>query len=657
MTVTILLAWAAAEFFISPQGSDRAAGTRQAPFQTMERARDAARAAAKPVTVWLQGGEYRRERALELTVADSEVTWQAVAGSTVRVQGGRRLQGGRAVTNRAVLDRLKPEARSQVVEYDLRRLGTGDVGQFVSRGFSRPMAAAHAEVFFDGRRMTVARWPNDGFAKIARPADPSPPDDDHGRRHGRLEYGFYLDGAKPARWQTTKNVWAHGYWSWDWANTYEEVTEFDYDSGLVKTRAPHGLYGFRTGQRFYFLNVLEELDAPGEYYVDAEAGKLYFWPPRAGGNAEIALSLAGEPLLRIRGASNVTWRGMTFEWTRASAIEIAGGAQVRIDKCVIRNVGNAAVMVDGGVEHTVNGCEIYHTGDGGVFLKGGDRATLTPGKHSATNNRIHHIAEWSRTYQPGVRLEGVGHRVAHNLIHHSPHNGILMNGNDHLIEYNEIHHVCLETGDVGAFYMGRDYTERGVEIRYNYFHDTGGVGMGSMGVYLDDCASGARIYGNVFSKTERAVFVGGGRDHLVENNIFVDCTPAVHLDARGLDPRPVWQNMVYKTMKERLADMRYLEPPYITRYPALATLEEHYLHNKGIPPEGNRVIRNICVRGKWLNIAKLAQGIAVDFTGNMVDEDPHFVNEAGGDFRLRPDSPALSKGFQPIPWDRIGPRD
>ena len=30
---------------------------------------------------------------------------------------------------------------------------------------------------------------------------------------------------------------------------------------LVKTVAPYGQYGFRKDQRFYFLNVLEELDA------------------------------------------------------------------------------------------------------------------------------------------------------------------------------------------------------------------------------------------------------------------------------------------------------------------------------------------------------------------------------------------------------------
>ena len=85
-------------------------------------------------------------------------------------------------------------------------------------------------------------------------------------------------------------------------------------------------------------------------------------------------------------------------------------------------------------------------------------------------------------------------------------------GNDHLIEFNDIHHIALETGDVGAIYTGRDWTYRGNKIRFNFIHETGGVGMGSMGVYMDDCVSGTEIYGNIFFKVQRAAFLGGGRD-------------------------------------------------------------------------------------------------------------------------------------------------
>ena len=123
----------------------------------------------------------------------------------------------------------------------------------------------------------------------------------------------------------------HGYWSWDWANSYERVASLDRDTRLLKTASPHGLYGFRKGQRFHFLNVLEELDQPGEWFLDRAAGVLYFWPPTgAGEDFTAVLSLLDQPLLRLTGVSHVTFQGLTLEATRADAVVIRGGAGDRI---------------------------------------------------------------------------------------------------------------------------------------------------------------------------------------------------------------------------------------------------------------------------------------------------------------------------------------
>jgi hypothetical protein len=204
-------------------------------------------------------------------------------------------------------------------------------------------------------------------------------------------------------------------------------------------------------------------------------------------------------------------------------------------------------------------------------------------------------------------MTGVGLRASHNLIHDHPHCAILYWGNDHVIEFNEIHHIALETGDVGAIYTGRDYTFRGNKVRYNFIHHTGGVGMGSMGVYMDDCVSGTEVFGNVFYKVHWAMFIGGGRDHRVENNLFVDCDPAVRADGRGLDHSPVWHEMVNDTMRKSLAQAplalyrnRYPEMKFLDRYygppegPAITGQAFH-----GVPPDNNLIVRNVCA-GKWL---------------------------------------------------------
>ncbi|MBI4550895.1 MAG: right-handed parallel beta-helix repeat-containing protein [Candidatus Latescibacteria bacterium] len=636
------------------------------PFATLERARDTVRALRQTtllpdggVTVLIRGGVYPLTQGFRLTAEDSgtersPIVYRAYQDEQVRLMGGQVLRGFVPVNDPAVLERLDPDARGHVLQCDLAAHGVRDYGRFSSRGFGRPTTPAHLELFFQGRRMTVARWPNDDFARIAGLGEQDPAGDGHGGVLGRLEAGFYYDGDRPARWARPDHAWVHGYWAWDWANSYEQIASIDLDTRRIIIRPPYGLYGLKTGQRVYFLNILEELDQPGEYYVEAETGLLYFWPPGGIDAGEAAVSVLEEPIIRMDGVSHVTIRGIVLEDTRGHGIQIAGGTDVLIAGCTIRNVGNYAVTIDGGTGHRVIGCDVYHTGDGGIHLTGGDRVTLTPAGHVVLNNHIHHIGEWSKCYQPAVMMIGVGHRVAHNLIHDGPHSAIQLSGNEHVIEFNHIHHVCQETGDVGAFYIGRDWTQRGNVIRYNFFHDTHGYGMGSMAVYLDDCASGTTIVGNLFCRCTRAVFIGGGRDNLVENNVFVDCDPAVQVDGRGLDPRPVWHNMVSVTMKRSLDAMKPHQPPYRERYPELARLDEYYQRDSGVPPEGNRIVRNIAFGGTWLRVHWHAAPQLLDVRDNLVDEDPLFVDAARMDFRLTAQSPAHRLGFQSIPIEKIG---
>jgi hypothetical protein len=503
--------------------------------------------------------------------------------------------------------------------------------------------------------MTIARWPNSGFARIV--GYPESTGDDHGGTLGKLTGGFNYEGDRPLRWRDTNDIWVHGYWAYDWANSYEHVESIDAERRLIKTSPPYGNYGFRAGGnggRFYFLNILEELDEPGEWYLDRKAGVLYFWPPEQIDQSRAVVTIVETPLIHINNASYVTIRGLVLECSRGDSVRISGGSNNLVADCVIRNLGNNGVVINGGNNHGVTGCVIYETGDGGISLNGGDRKELTPCGHYARNNHIHHVARWSRCYAPAISMTGVGILVANNLIHHHPHCAILFWGNEHIIELNEIHHVCLETGDVGAIYTGRDYTYRGNIIRHNFIHHTGGVGMGSMGIYMDDCVSGTQIYGNVLWKLHRAVFLGGGRDFRVENNIFVDCDPAVELDGRGTSSAPVWHNMVYKTMRQRLEDMNWKQPPYSTRYPALADLEQYYRKDDGVPPGNIIVARNICVGGQFLKTTWGAAKEMVEVRDNLTDKDPLFVDPANGDFRLKDSSPVFAIGFQAIPFQQMG---
>ena len=667
---------ARADLFVSPAGSDANPGSETKPFATLGRARDtvrelirAGKVPQRGLTVWLRGGDFLRTNTLELTAADSgasnrPVVWRAYGDERVRFLGGRRLTGFQPVSDAAVLARLDEAARGRVLQIDLCALVITDYGEMKSRGFGRPTTPAHCELFFGGRPMTLARWPNQGsWEKLAGFPAGSGKGDDHGGSIGDLPGGFLYSGERPRRWGDTSDLWVHGFWAWDWANSYERVTALDLDRHFIKTAPPHGLYGFRAGQRFYYLNLLEELDQPGEWFLERKTGMLYFWPPGPIASGETLLSLLDQPLIKLTDASHVTVRGLVLEATRGSGVEISGGTGNRIVGCLLRNLGNLGVVINGGTNHGVVSCDVFDTGDGGVSLSGGDRQTLTPGGHFVENCHFQRQARWSRCYAPAVLLGGVGLRVSHNLVHDHPHCAILYSGNDHLIEFNDIHHIALETGDVGAIYTGRDYSFRGNRIRHNYIHETGGVGMGSMGVYMDDCVSGTEVFGNVFYKVHWAMFIGGGRDHRVENNLFVDCDPAVRADGRGLDASPVWRDMVDTYMRGQLAAVPAVL--YRERYPALKSLDAYYgppggpgivgAAFKGVPPEGNVIVRNVCV-GKWFDVGWHGKPGMFDVRDNFVTTDPKQVGVAADGFRLPRDSPAWKHGFQPIPFDQIGPR-
>jgi hypothetical protein len=413
---------------------------------------------------------------------------------------------------------------------------------------------------------------------------------------------------------------------------------------------PYHHYGYRNGQWFYAFNVLAEIDQPGEWYLDRHAGILYFWPPAPIQEGQVIVSVA-PTLVQLNGASHVTIRGLTLEAVRGTAVVVNGGSHNRISGCTIRNGGGSAISVSGQA-HAVVGCDVYQMAEGGISLSGGDRAALTPGGLVAENNHIHHYGRWKPMYSAGISIWGVGIRVAHNLIHHAPHQAIGFGGNDHVIELNEIHNVCFESNDAGAMYAGRDWTMRGTVIRNNFMHHVYGFEKrGCVGVYLDDMFCGTEITGNVFYQVPMAAFIGGGRDCLVANNVFVDCSPALHIDARALGWAGYHAQEWIKEGREKgtLSGTRYREPPYRDRYPRLPGI----LDDDPAAPRGNVVTRNICWKGHWDDIEAAARPL-VTMKDNLVDVEPRFVDAARFDFRLRDDSPAWKMGFQRIPFEKIG---
>lgn len=608
------------------------------PFATLTRARDAIRSAKahgglppEGAVVTVHAGTYPLSDSLVLTAEDSgtaaaPIRWIAAPGESVVLSGGRIIDDFRPVTDPALLARLPIATRARVVVTDLRAAGVADFGKIEQRG------SPGLELFYRGKRQPLARYPNEGWLLIAdvpqtgakrfieglereKRFDGVPV----GRHYGRFTYS----GDRPAAWSAANEIYVHGFWTWDWSDSFQRVQSIDPKTRELTLAEPHHHYGYTKNQRYRFLNVLEELDEPGEWYLDRAAGRAYFCPPEPLRPGDVTVSMLAAPLMLLEQTAWISVEGFAFEAGRGSGVVVKGGEHCQIAGCTFRLLGGEAVLLDGGRAHRLTSCDLFDLANGAVRVVGGDRATLTPGGHEVVNNHIHHYSQWLRTGQYAALIDGVGQRIAHNLIHDAPFEAMYLRGNDHVVELNEVHHVCQETGDAGGIHTGRDFTWQGNIIRDNYWHDLRGPGLhGVTAVYLDDFSSGFTITGNVFYRAGRAVQIGGGRDNTVENNLMVECDPAIHLDARGLGWASNYFNGEFTWLVDRFREMHADQPPYTTRYPKLKTL----LQDEPPVPKGNRVVHNISWgSGRWCDVYDF---YAFDFSAAITMRD-NWVADAG----------------------------
>ena len=519
--------------YVSTRGNDAWSGRlaepdaskSDGPLATFEGARDRIRTIKKTgplpeggVTVLVRGGIYCLAQILQLGDEDtgsaaSPITYRAYADERPVLVGGRAIQG--FVPHKGSI--LKADLASQGLKGTYFR-----------------------QLLFDGRRQHLARYPNfdpenpygGGWAYVD--GEPIPMYKDI---PGESRRQFVYKAQDARRWSKPEEGEVFVFPRYNWWNNILRIASIDREKRLV-TLAGDASYPIRPGDRHYVRNLLEELDAPGEWYLDRQAWVLYFWPPAPlEGKAAIAPTL--RTILKIGpGVANVTFRGFTIECCEGTAVVLENTADCLIAANTIRNAGDyggSGVSVSGGKRNGVVGNDIYEIGCDGVALSGGDRITLTPAENYADNNYIHHTGVFYKQ-GVGISMNGVGNRASHNLIHDGPRMGIMFSGNNLVIECNHIRHVNLETADTGAVYTGgRDWiSSRGTKIRYNYFHDILGYGMENgkwtsphyaWGVYLDDNTGGVDVVGNIVVRCIRGlVHLHNARDTLVENNILVDGT-------------------------------------------------------------------------------------------------------------------------------------
>lgn len=655
----------AVEFFVSPSGNDTNPGTKTKPFATLERARDAIREAKTTgatgggFTVWLSGGDYPVLKPFELTEADSGTTaapavYRAVEPGTVRLIGARVIKAAdfKPVTNAATLARIAEAARGKILELDLGPLGFKHAKRYPDLFNDN---GGLIDLFVNGKRMPLARFPNQGYMTIKRVLVNGGGQAERGRwgdpkvkqspaGPGVFEYREEF-GDKLALWQKqlARGVWFKGYWRIPWQNEAVRVAAIDTARHTVTlAKAVPGGIGSKysrpegNGKEAYWLfNLLEEVDLPGEWCVDFTDQKLYFYPPEPLDRAEVALADSDEPVIRLNGASHVTLRELTIEQNLGDGIRVIGGEGVLVAGCTVRSMNKYAVVIDGGKNHTVQSCDLYHLGEGGVWLSGGDdkASPRVPAGHRVINNHIHHFSEITRIYAPAVNSGyvgggGHGHRpavgmlVAHNLIHDTPHAGVLSGSFDSVFEYNEVFRFALVSDDIGAFYCFDNFALDGNRtFRYNLVHHS----EQGDAFYFDMDHRDMQVYGNIaFLKSGKGrgtavIFKDGSQrtsppqNSAVHDNIGIQCN---------------WFGLIFGAES------------------ATNRIENNVIVQCKTPWDTRRF-----AGGNWKKLSEPPAGSNV-----VYPNDPGFVNIKRLDFRLKPDAQLLKDlpGFPRIPVEKIG---
>ena len=517
-------------------------GTAERPFATIEEARDCIRdldrSGLRGIIVDIAEGSYDIKETISFTEEDSgtescPITYKG--SGKVILSGGISLASSdftKASGDTAAY--FPSDGSGSIVMADLK--GYGVTPEYVRELFSQDNITYSSliQLYKDGQLQTLSRWPNDTYAAILDGDQRLY--DENGKTGQKYRTYIKVDQETEARilgWHDLATVFSKAMFSALWRPNNYRLISYDTGTGELVLPYPGAWFSMtycpQKGMPIFFINIPEELDAPGEYYIDEDAVLYYYM------DDTFASSMFSIPSVRtcidIRSAEHLTFSGLVIEGFSGTAVKAEGG-WLTFDSCEIRASDTGAEI--SGDHNTFRGSVVHDIQFDGVVMMGGDRDTLTRSGSAIYNCEFYEWGQVVPYYNPAVTIKGCGVTLSHNYIHDGDHEAVTWDGNFQVIEYNEICNVCRKTDDAGAVYAYNGYDGYGTVIRYNYVHDIslqdgflsnidGYTYCGVSGIYIDGGRSGHDIYGNILEGITGAGVASGGRDIHINNNLFISC--------------------------------------------------------------------------------------------------------------------------------------
>ncbi len=531
-------------------------------------------------------------------------------------------------------------------------------------------------VYVDGKRLFLASWPNGGeWAHIEKVVVYGAANGDHSptNKFGQPNVPgiFQYSEDVPSRWVGEKNFWIHGYFKYDWRDDLLCVKSVDPKSKTIElgARATYGLgKGNPSPRRWRAINVLPELDVPGEYHVDLEGGVLTLLPPKDVSMKDAVVEVVPwiGSAIELSGAEDVSFKGLVVR--RVFQAVVADRCRnVSFDSCEFSSVQDTAVRFTDAWCCSVRDSCVRDVGVSGIEMSGGDRKTLKSAGNIVDNCEIGNIGILRRTCSVAFSTSGVGNVFTRNFVHDTPHTAILVDwhgGNDCVFSANVISNCCSMSDDAGAFYKGRNPSARGNRLIANYFVECGLSGRhGTCAVYFDDGDCGDIVVGNYFRKCGRqdsddkgfgAIFTGGGYQFVCTDNVFIDCDVGIGDSPWAMNGEDGDRNWITYLANEQQTQQLHKDvdiqcPVWQKHYPELKNF---------LPGEPYYMRTNFANRCVFVNCGQsVARTWHTNATCRAYTADPGFVDADRSNYTFRSDSRVFSDihGFKPAPFDKIGP--